>query len=205
MAIFGQKPKPKPLGKCEFFHFFNFFFDNLERRFFVLEYRKRRLAGLYSLKKQRWKNSNFWTKTMAILEKCQFFDLFNFLVLQPKKAFFGFRIQQKIVFWPILPKKKKLEKWPLLDQNHRLTPLQQCQFFDLFKFLFLEPRKSFFRFRIWLKTLGWPILPEKTKLEKWPILDQNHRLTPLEKCHFFYFLNFRFLQPRKSFFSSRIS
>ena len=27
-------------------------------------------------------------------------------------------------------------------------------------------------------------------MERWPFLDQNHGLTPLEKCQFFYFLNF---------------
>ena len=37
-------------------------------------------------------------------------------------------------------------------------------------------------------------------MEKRPILDQNHGLTPLEKSHFFDFLNLSFLQPRKTFF-----
>ena len=36
-------------------------------------------------------------------------------------------------------------------------------------------------------------------------LDKNHGLTPLEKCQFFDFLNFLFLQLRKAFFGSRIS
>ena len=34
-------------------------------------------------------------------------------------------------------KKKKLEKWPFLDQNHGLTPLEKCQFFDFLDFMFL--------------------------------------------------------------------
>ena len=33
--------------------------------------------------------------------------------------------------------KKKLEKWPFFDQNHGLTPLEKCQFFDFLNFLFL--------------------------------------------------------------------
>ena len=33
--------------------------------------------------------------------------------------------------------KKKVEKWPFLDQNHGLTPLEKCQFFDFLNFLFL--------------------------------------------------------------------
>ena len=41
---------------------------------------------------------------------------------------------------------------------------------------------------------------KKEKFEKWPFLGQNHELTPLEKCQFFYFLNFMLLQPRMRFF-----
>ena len=46
---------------------------------------------------------------------------------------------------------------------------------------------------------------EKKKLEKWPFLDQNDGLTPLEKCQVFDFLNFFLLYRRKAFFRSRIS
>ena len=49
-----------------------------------------------------------------------------------------FRLSKLYAFsWPILPKKKKLEKWPFFDQNHGLTPLEKCQFFDFLNFLFL--------------------------------------------------------------------
>ena len=34
-------------------------------------------------------------------------------------------------------KKKNLEKWQFLDQNHRLTRLEKCQLFDFLNFLFL--------------------------------------------------------------------
>ena len=33
--------------------------------------------------------------------------------------------------------KKKLGKWPILDQNHGLTPFEKCQFFDILNFLLL--------------------------------------------------------------------
>ena len=33
--------------------------------------------------------------------------------------------------------KKKFKKWPFLDQNHGLTPLQKCQFLDFLNILFL--------------------------------------------------------------------
>ena len=96
-----------------------------------------------------------------------------------------------------------MEKSQIQDQKDGLTPLQKCQFFDFLNFLFLLPRKAFLRSRIEKNTFLWPILPKK-KLEKWPLFDQNHKSTALQKCLFFDFLNFLFLLPRKTFFRSRI-
>ena len=45
----------------------------------------------------------------------------------------------------------------------------------------------------------------KKKAKKWPIFEQNHGLTPLEKCQIFKSLNFLFLLPRNAFFRSNIS
>ena len=45
-----------------------------------------------------------------------------------------FRLFKLLVF--ILPKKKKLEKWPFFDENHGLTPLEKCQYFYFFYFWF---------------------------------------------------------------------
>ena len=35
-----------------------------------------------------------------------------------------------------------MEKWPILDQNHGLIPLERFQLFDFFNFFFLYPRKT---------------------------------------------------------------
>ena len=43
------------------------------------------------------------------------------------------------------------------------------------------------------KTFSYPVIPQEKKVVKWPILDQNHGLTPLEKSQFFDFSNFVFL------------
>ena len=51
MAMFGPKPWVNPFGKCQFQDFLILLFDSLERRFSVLEYRKRHFPGLYCLKK----------------------------------------------------------------------------------------------------------------------------------------------------------
>ena len=137
-------------------------------------------------------------------EKCQFVDFLNFLFLELRKACFGSGISFKTFSWLILPKKKKWKNgyfWAKTMGN----PFKKCQFFDFLKFLFLQIRNSLFGSRISLKTFSWAKLPKKKKLEKWPFLGQNHGLTRLEKCQFFYFLNFLFLQLRKAFFGSRIS
>ena len=132
--------------------------------------------------------------------KMAIFDVLNFLFLWPRKACFRSRISSKTFSWPILPKKKD-EKSLFLDQKHGLTLLEKCQFFD-FKtscfiaqkgvFVVLEYRKRYFPGLYWLK---------KEKLEKWPFFHQNDGLTPFEKCQFFNFLIFCFLQTRKAFFS----
>ena len=45
-------------------------------------------------------------------------------------------------------------------------------------------------------------IAQKKKWKKWPVFDQNHGLTPLEKCQFFGYLKFLFLSHRKLFFFS---
>ena len=66
------------------------------------------------------------------LEKTKFFDFFNIWFLQLRKAFFRSRISYNIFPWPRLPKKKKMKKSPILNQNHGLTPFEKSQFFDFF-------------------------------------------------------------------------
>ena len=73
------------LEKCQFFNFLNFFFYRLERLFFVLEYHKRHFPNLYCLKKKSWKNGSFLDLNHGLTPLKNFF---NFLFLQPRKAFF---------------------------------------------------------------------------------------------------------------------
>ena len=79
-----------------------------------------------------------------------------------------------------------------MDQNHGLTPLAKCEFFDFLNFLFFQPRKAFFGSRISSKTFSWRILPKK-KVRKMAIFGPKPLVTPLEKYQFFNFLNFLFL------------
>ena len=163
MAIFGPKPWVNLFRKMSFFLLFSTcFFYSLEKRFFVLEYNKRQFIGLYCLKKKLEKMP-FLDQNHEKMKKCQFFDFLNLLFLQPRKPFFLSRISSKTFSWPLLPKKKKLEKWLFLDPNHRLIRMEKCQFFDRLIFLFLQPRKAFFLSRISLSIFSWPLLPDKKR------------------------------------------
>ena len=130
MAMFWTKPWVNPFKKnVNFFIFWTSSFYSLERRFLVLDHRKRHFPGLYCLKKNLknwafldqnhgltlWKNVNFltfWTSRFYSLER-------RFLVLEYRKRHFP----------GLYSLKKKLEKWPCFKQNHGLTLLEKRQFF----------------------------------------------------------------------------
>ena len=76
--------------------------------------------------------------------------------------------------------------------------------FRPFELLVFIPQKGVFSFQNIVKEIYLAYIALKIKLEKGPFLDQNHGLTPLQKCQIFDCLNF-FLYPRNQFFRSRIS
>ena len=85
-----------------------------------------------------------------------------------------------------------------------VNPFEKILIFRLFKVFVFIVQKGVFSFQSIVKDSSWSILAKK-KVGKMAIFDQNYGLTPLEKCQFFDFLNFLFLQLRKAFFGSRIS
>ena len=116
----------------------NVFYDTLERKNAFLGYIKNKVQNVEKLTFfQKSKNghlSNFFFS--AIQARKIYFTIFQnektpFLFLQPRKAFFRFRISQKTFTWPILPK-KKVKKWPFLDKNHGLTPFLKNVSFSTF-------------------------------------------------------------------------
>ena len=132
-----------------FWTFWTLCFYRLERRFFVLVYRKRHFPALHCLKKKVGKMAIFAPKPWVNpLGKMSIFGLFELLVFTAKKGVFSFYNIVKDIFLPYIALKKKLEKWPFLNQNHWLTSLEKCQFLAFLNFLFLQPKKAFFRSRI---------------------------------------------------------
>ena len=158
MAIFRPKPWVIPFGKVTIFRLFELLvFIAQKFVFFVLEYHKRHFPDLYCVKTKVGK--------MVIFGPKPWFNPFGkisfFLFVQLRKAFFCSRISLNTFPQSILSKRKKLEKWPFSDQNHGLTPLEKCQFFEFLNFLFFQPRKAFFRSRISKNTFSWSTLRKK--------------------------------------------
>ena len=100
MAIFGPKPWGNPFGKMSIFQFFELLvFFSLERRFFVLEYRKRQFPFLYCLKKKVGKMAIFASKPWVNpFGKMSIFRLFELLVFMAQKCVFSFQNIVKDVF-----------------------------------------------------------------------------------------------------------
>ena len=84
MAIFKRKPWVNPFGEMAIFGLLELFgFFNLDRRFFVLECRKRHFPGPYYLKKKKLQKLPFLSKSYGLtpLEKWPFSDFLNLLFL----------------------------------------------------------------------------------------------------------------------------
>ena len=75
-----------------------------------------------------------WTKSFG---KISIFRLFQLLVFTALKGVFLFKNIVKHIFLACIAKNKNVQKWPILDINCGLTPLEKSQFFDFFNFLFL--------------------------------------------------------------------
>ena len=92
-----------------------------------------------------------------------------------------------------IAQKEYMEKWPFFDQNHGLTPLEKSQFFDFLNVLFYRLDRRFFVLEHCKTPFPGLYCKKKKDMEKWPFVEQNHGLTPLEKSQFFDFLNLLFL------------
>ena len=134
MAIFWPKPWVNPFGKMSTSStFWNSWLYNLDRRFFVLEYRKRHFPGLHCFKKKVGKMTIFRPKPWVTpLEKCQFFDFWTFCFFRPERRFFD--LEYRTTHFPALYFLKN-KSW---KHDHFLTKtMEKRKFFDFSNFLFL--------------------------------------------------------------------
>ena len=75
-----------------------------------------------------------------------------------------------------------------------INPFGKISIFRLFELVVFIAQKGVFSFQNIVKHIFLPNIALKKKtMGKWPIFDQNHGLTPLEKSQFFDFFNLLFL------------
>ena len=150
MAIYGPKPWTIPFGK-------NLIFRLSQHLFFIAQKGvlsqqniiKHILLASIALKKENGKIANFGPKAWTnLFGKNSIFRLSQHLVFMTQKGVLSPQNTIKHILLAYIALKKKMEKWPILDQNHGLTPLEKTQFFDFLSILFLQPRKTFYRYRI---------------------------------------------------------
>ena len=139
-----------PFQKSQFFSFLIFLFLKATSAYFLFQNIIRDISLAYIDKK---KNFEKWLLLDQIngltpLEKCQFSTVWTSSFHSLERRFFVLEYHERHFPGLYCLKKKNLEKQPFLEQNHGLNSLGKCQFFDFLIFLFLQPRKGFFRSRI---------------------------------------------------------
>ena len=142
-----------------------------------------------------------WVKPLG---KMSIFGLFELLVFIAQKGVFSIQNILKDIFLAYIALKKELEKQPFLEQNHGLTPLENCQFLDFLTSCFYSLERCF-SFQNIVKDIFLPYIALKKNVGKIAIFRPKPWVNPFGKMSIFGLLNFLFLQRRKAFFCSRIS
>ena len=97
-------------------------------------------------KKKSWKNCHFWTKTMGwpLRKNGNFSSFQSFCFYSLERRFFVLKYRKRN-FSGLYCLKKKLEKWPFLDQNYGLTPLKKCNLSTFQSTCFYSLERRFFK------------------------------------------------------------
>ena len=137
--------------------------------------------------------------------KMSIFGLFGLLVFIAQKGVFSFQNIVEHIFSDVYCLKKTVGKMAIFGPKAWVNPFGKISIFRFFELFVFIAQTGGFLFQNIVKDIFLPYISLKKKLEQWSFLDQNHGLTPLEKCQFFDFFNFLFLQPKKPFLRSRRS
>ena len=124
--------------------------------------------------------------------KMSIFRLFALLVFIAQQGVFSFQNIIKHIFFGLNCLKKGVGKMAFLGPKPWVNPFGKMSIFRLFELLVFRAQPGVFSFQNIIEDVFLAYIVQKNRLEKWPFLDQNHGLTPLEKCQFFDFVNFLF-------------
>ena len=121
------------------------------------------------------------------MQNVSFFDCVRTSPFRSKKHSFLSRRLKNVSLWPFFAqKKKKRDKGRFFDKNYGLTPLQNVDFFDLFRTSLFRSKKHCFLSRISKNVSLWLFFAKKKNIwEKGRFFDKNHGLTPLQNVVFF--------------------
>ena len=142
MSNFCPKARTNPFGKMQILRPICIDVFIVQKSYYHIQNFTKQFSLPYFALKEKFKKGLAFNKIYGLtsLEKCKFFDLFILLVLLSRKAIILSRRSLNSFSRPILPKKKKLNKCPIFDQIHGLTPMEKCKFCDIFVLMFLQSR-----------------------------------------------------------------
>ena len=146
MASFGPKPCVNPFGKMSIFRHFELLVFIAQKGIFSFQNIVKIIFLTTIAEKKMLEKRPYWDQNQGFsLRKNVNFSTFGtscFYCLE--RRFFNLEYR-KSHFPNLQCRKKMLKKWPYFDQNHGLTLLKKCQFFEFLNFLFLLPTKALFR------------------------------------------------------------
>ena len=137
VAFFNQKHELTPLEKCDFWDFQKFLFLLSKKRFVFPQKVFKHFFQSYFDQIQIEKNLAFFDQKHGLtpLENGDFWTLKNFVFVL-KKSFFSIQNIIKPYFQSCFDQKQIKKELAFFDQNHGLTPLENCDFWDFKKFCF---------------------------------------------------------------------
>ena len=123
---------------------------------FFLEYRQTHLLADFA-KNKKMKKFQIIDQNHGPLEKYQFLDFFNFVILESKNAFFLSRISSNTFSCLILPKIERWNNFKFLTKTMDFSLWKNLSFSIFFLFLFLSPENTSFLYQNIVKHISWPI------------------------------------------------
>ena len=148
MASFSQKPWVNPFGKMSISRLFELLVFMAQKGVCSLQNIVKDILLEYIAKKKVGKMAIFGPKPWVNpFGKMSIFRVFQLLVFIAQKSVFSFQNIIKDIFLAYITFKKNIEKQPIFEQNHGLTPLEKCRFFGLFQLLVFIAQKGAFSFQ----------------------------------------------------------
>ena len=133
--------------------------------------------------KGRFLQKNHW---LTPLQNVDFLEIFRTFLFWSKKHSVLSRISKNVFFSLFLLRKKIWGKGRFFDKNHRLTPLQNADFFRLCENFTFVVQKTLFSIQNIKKCFFLPFLLIKNMIRIRSIFRQKPWTNPFAKCPFFW-------------------